>query len=146
MRNKNFEGAFQGEARFIHPALYVHGISFLIASGVGKPPVPWIVPITEIPYVFSDVFPIAQDKKGLFDRAALSHSVKYRFGKIPWASRRLDFWKVVRTIFLEGYGGLSECALYQGVPAASNERIVVKVEDPALGVCTWLCKKRWWHH
>ena len=102
MRNKNFEGAFQGEARFIHLPLYVPGISFLIASAVRKPPVPWVVPIAEIPSVFGNDFPIAQHKKGLFNLAALSYSVKYRFGKIPWASRRLDFWQAVRHIFLKG--------------------------------------------
>lgn len=102
MRNKNFEGTFQGEARFIHPPWHVPGVSFLIASAVRKPPVPWVVPIAEIPSVFGNVFPIAQDKKGLFDLTALSYSVKYRFGKIPWASRRLDFWQAVRHIFLKG--------------------------------------------
>src|SRR5437588_2964280 len=102
MRNKNFEGAFQGDARFIHPPLHVPGISFLIASAVRKPPVPRVVPIAEIPSVFSDVFPIAQHKKGLFNVAALNYSVKYRFGEVPWASRRLDFWQAVRQILLKG--------------------------------------------
>ena len=102
MRNKNFEGAFQGEERFIHLPLHIQDISFLIASAVGKPPVPWVVPIAEIPYVFGDIFPIAQNKKGLFELAALSYSVKYRFGKIPWASSGLDFWQAVRHIFLKG--------------------------------------------
>ena len=48
------------------------------------------------------MFPIAQHKQGLFDLAALSYSVKYRFGKIPGAGRRLDLWQAVRRIFLKG--------------------------------------------
>ena len=72
MRNKNFEGAFQGEARFIHSPLLVPGILFLIVTAVRKPPIPWVVPIVEIPSAFGYVFPIAQHKKGLFDLAVLS--------------------------------------------------------------------------
>ncbi len=111
---------FQGEARFTYPPLHVPRISFLVASAVRKPPVPWVVPITEIPSVFSNGFPVAQHEKCLLDLRALSYSVEYRFGKIPWASRRLDFWQAVRHISFKGQGGLSDCASYQRVSAASN--------------------------
>ena len=102
MRNKNFEGARQGDATFIHPPRHVPGISFSIASAVRKPPVPGVVPITELPSAYGNIFPIAQHDQGLFDLTALSYSVKYRFGEIPGASRRLDFWQAVRHIFLKG--------------------------------------------
>ena len=87
MRNKNLEGERKGEVWFIHPPRHVAGKSFSIASAVRKPPVPWVVPIAELPSVSGNIFPIAQHMKGPFDLAALSYSVKYRFGKIPGASR-----------------------------------------------------------
>jgi hypothetical protein len=102
MRNKNFEGARQGVERFIHPPPHVSGISYSIASAIRKPPVPRVVPIIELPSASGNIFPITQHEQCLFDLAALSCSVKYRFGKIPGASCRLDFWQAVRHIFLKG--------------------------------------------
>ncbi len=102
MRNKNFEGACHGEARFIHPPRYIPGVSFSVASAVRKPPVPGIVPITELPFAFGNMFPIAQHEQGgVFALAALSCSVKYRFREIPGTRSRLDFWKAVRHILLK---------------------------------------------
>src|ERR1051326_5058004 len=102
MRNKNLKGADPGAARFIrHPRL-VLGTSFSIASAVRMPPVPAVVPITELPSASGNIFPIAQHEQTLFDLDALSCSVKYRFGEIPGTSGRLDFWQAGRHISLKG--------------------------------------------